>query len=206
MRSLRTGLSPGQSCLVSASGGLWGGVSLVKTKELISQLNEFLFLEQGQVALYQTMAAQAPDRHQQQGLLRLAAIEEDHVRNISGLLVTCGGRTSGLPAFMASQWGYWLSRMGLTALISGTRLLADWETVLQGAVLGEEQAISAYRQLLDRVRDPELQAVLWFNLIDEELHACWLEFCAAQRGKKTIVANIMVREPGQPAREAEKNE
>lgn len=178
----------------------------MKTRELINQLNEFLFLEQGQVALYQMMARAAPTRHQRLGLLRLAAIEEEHVRNINGLLLTIGGKVQGLPEFMESQWGYWLSRMGLSALISGTRILANWETVLRGAVLGEEKAISSYRQLLRQVRDREIEAILWFNLIDEELHACWLEFCATQRGKKTIVANIMVREPGQPAREAEKNE
>jgi len=49
------------------------------------------------------------------------------------------------------------------------------KNVLRFDIALENKAITDYRDLIEKVREPEIRDLLWNNMIDEELHTSWMQ-------------------------------
>lgn len=133
--------------------------------KLIHKLNWFYSLEAEQVDLYNNQAKQTEDPFLRQVLYRVAAIEQQHVRNIGEEIVKQGASPTIIGDVLAHVIGRAAGRltgeMGPSALLRLNIML-------------EEKAMSEYSDLIGRVsNDAGLTQVLRQNLIDEDLHTKW---------------------------------
>src|SRR5690606_26587222 len=69
---------------------------------------------------------------------------------------------------------------GFGSLVSTAQGLAGLGVVMKYAAMAEERAMADYRKSIVQIRDPELKAIFWQHLIDEELHYLWLKEKAVQ--------------------------
>ncbi|HHV71916.1 MAG TPA: ferritin-like domain-containing protein [Clostridia bacterium] len=135
--------------------------------KLIQWLNWFYSLEQSQVELYATQAKSAEDPYLAQALERFADIEQDHVDNIAAFIKNLGGKPTSLGDVVAPIVG---KTLGTLLNLSNVNLMLKINIVL------ENKAMSDYKDLIKKVEtNSELSSVLWANLLDEDLHSCWME-------------------------------
>lgn len=132
--------------------------------KVLKTLQFFLALEKSQVKFYSIQSKWANDRDIQKGLLRLQAIEQSHVENISVMIEKIGGNPS-----LVTEAG----KLGGLMLGETSGLAGDAAMLNLGASI-EDKAISDYENFIKNINDPILQEVMENNKIDEELHAAWL--------------------------------
>jgi len=136
----------------------------VEEAALIRRLNWFYSLEIEQVGLYTTQARAATDVYLQKVLMRLAAIEQQHVINLEEEIKRRGVTPTRLGAILAPLLG----------LATGTIL--NWTNtriLLKANITLEEKAMADYKKLILNVGEEHLSELLWSHLIDEDLHAAW---------------------------------
>lgn len=144
----------------------------MKLEHLVAKLNWFYSLETNQVDLYKTQSRDAGDPHLAAALLKFAEVEQGHVENIRGLINHLGARPTVLGEVMGELTGILAGK--LSSIIS-------WEKTLNFDIAIETKAISDYHALMKQVDEPEIKDLLLRNMIDEELHTCWMkEFIAKQ--------------------------
>lgn len=133
--------------------------------DIITRLNWFYSLELEQVDLYTTQAHTVNDIYLSKALARVATIEQQHVDNIAAEIKRLGARPTRLGDIIAPLLG--TAAGALTgALGSGVLLKAN--------ISLEEKAMKDYKNfILKAGDDPRLFALLWDNLIDEDLHTAW---------------------------------
>lgn len=137
----------------------------MEREALINKLNWFYSLELQQVDLYTAQARAAEDIYLARTLARIAAIEQQHVDNIAAEIRRLGGKPTRLGDVIAPLLG---KAVGTITGAAGT------EAVLKTDITLEEKAMKDYKDLILRAGgDPGLFAVLWDNLIDEDLHTAW---------------------------------
>lgn len=132
---------------------------------LIAKLNWFYTLELQQVDLYTAQAQAVEDIYLAKVLARVAAIEQQHVDNIAAEINRLGGE----PIELGDVIGPIMGR------VSGTITGALGPVMLLKADIAlEEKAMKDYKDMILKVgEDPRLFALLWDNLIDEDLHSAW---------------------------------
>lgn len=149
------------------------------SQEIISSiLNQFLFLEEGQVVFYSTLAEKATHEELNRGLKRLAAIEANHVKNLKEKIVFYFPEDNPLNPVRTTAVGVGLNLFGSSVGIA--KGIVGLKNLIKAGALAETKAISEYRQALTKIQDPELRDMLWDHLIDEELHLLWLNEQAKQ--------------------------
>lgn len=132
---------------------------------LIAKLNWFYTLELQQVDLYTAQAQAVEDIYLTKAFTRVANIERQHVDNIAAEIKRLGGE----PTKLGDVIGH------ITGKVAGSITGALGPVMmLKADITLEEKAMKDYKDLLLRAGDdPHLFAVLWDNLIDEDLHAAW---------------------------------
>ncbi|MCL6635942.1 MAG: ferritin-like domain-containing protein [Peptococcaceae bacterium] len=137
----------------------------MRTETLIARLNWFYSLELQQVDLYSAQARSVDDIYLARVLARVAAVEQQHVENIAGEIKRLGGVPTKLGGAVAPLAGRLAG--ALTGAL-GPRIM------LKANISLEEKAMKDYKNLIVKAGgDPRLFAVLWDNLIDEDLHTAW---------------------------------
>lgn len=140
---------------------------------LLDLLNKFLFLEEGQVVLYSTLADKAPNEELNQGLRRLTAIEATHVENLKEKITLLFPQKDPANPLRTTMVGAGLDIFGGTVgIVKG---VVGLKNLMKAGVFAETKAIAEYRQALTKIKNPQLRDMLWEHLIDEELHLLWLD-------------------------------
>lgn len=134
-------------------------------KAIIQKLNWFYSLELNQVDLYSAQSKSVQDIYIKRTLERVAAIEEQHVKNISDMIRQYGGTPTAVGEAIAPFTGK------ITGNITGW---AGLKNLLKADIALEQKAMADYKDfILQSSSDPALFDLLWRNLIDEDLHTAW---------------------------------
>ncbi|MCL6639281.1 MAG: ferritin-like domain-containing protein [Firmicutes bacterium] len=137
----------------------------MQREALIARLNWFYSLELQQVELYAAQAKAAADIYLAKALARIAVVEQQHVDNIAAAIRRLGGEPNRLGDVAAPLIGK------AAGTLTGSLGAA---VMLKANIALEEKAMKDYKDLiLKGGDDPRLFAVLWDNLIDEDLHTAW---------------------------------
>lgn len=132
---------------------------------MINRLNWFYSLEMNQVELYTIQSKKVDDIYIKKVLERVAEIESGHVQNIGEKIRELGGTPTLLGEMLSP----------VTGKIAG--FLTAWPgiiTVLKADIALEEKAMKDYKDfILQSGNDVNLFALLWSNLVDEDLHTSW---------------------------------
>jgi len=158
---------------------------------LFAKLNWFYSLELNQVDMYTAQATAVNDPYLSKGLTRVASIEQQHVDNIAAEIRRLGGEPTRLGDVVAPILGKTLGTL-TGALGSSIMLRTD--------ISLEKKAMSDYQDMILAVgNDPRLSAVLWDNLIDEDLHMSWLANRLGNLGDKGQPAKTGGSGDGRPS-------
>lgn len=146
---------------------------------LVRKLNWFYSLETTQVDNYLAQSKVAEDPYIISGLERIAILEQEHVDNISSIIIELGAKPT--------VWGDVISTLLGTALgkILGTTNLI---TMFKMNIKIEAKACQDYNQLINELmRDNNEQTIiktLQYNLIDEDLHSSWFNHVIKYKEKR----------------------
>ncbi|HHY25904.1 MAG TPA: ferritin-like domain-containing protein [Desulfitobacterium dehalogenans] len=140
----------------------------MEREDLIRRLNWFYSLEVNQVEVYKAQSKQFKDHYAGQVFERVVSIEQSHVDNVAGRIMSIGANPTLLGEVVSPIIG-----MSLGNLMSLTGL----ERALQLNIELERKAMSDYKKLIKDLvaggEDPggEFCTQLKHNFIDEHLHA-----------------------------------
>nr|RJQ28855.1 MAG: ferritin-like domain-containing protein [Peptococcaceae bacterium] len=134
-------------------------------KEIIARLNWFYSLELSQVDLYTAQAHAMEDIYLAKTLARVAAIEQQHVDNMAAEIKRRGAEPTWLGDAVAPLMG---KAGGTVAGALGAKAALEINIVL------EKKAMEDYKDFIGCVdSNNHLFNILWYNLIDEDLHTAW---------------------------------
>lgn len=156
-----------------------GGGWLLKVEQLVAKLNWFYSLELNQVDLYKAQSRDADDPHLAVALLKFAEIEQGHVENIRELIERLGASPTIIGEVMGELTG---------TLAGNLSRIVSWEKTLNFNIAIETKAISDYQALMKQVDEPQIKNLLLRNMIDEELHTCWMKEHLTKQEYKVLPA------------------
>lgn len=146
----------------------------MKTLELIKALHWFLFLEKGQVAIYDAQQSHLADVYLINAFKRFRDIEAEHVKNITQKIQELGGDPGEYVEIAGHPIGELLIQYGGHGV--GTTLQAiGVDKMLKTNIAVEKRAQKDYFKLIKKVDNTETADLLWHNMLDEELHTYWME-------------------------------
>lgn len=146
----------------------------MKTTDLIKALNWFLFLEKGQVAIYDAQQSHLADLYLINAFKSFRDVEAEHVKNITQKIQELGGDPSEFIEIAGHPIGEVLIEYG--ALGIGTLLPnIGVDKMLKTNITVEKRAQKDYFNLIKKVDHSDTADLLWHNVIDEEMHTYWME-------------------------------
>jgi bacterioferritin len=140
----------------------------LELKKLLAKLNWFYSLEVTQVDNYLAQSKTVDDPYIATGLERIALLEQEHVNNLSGIIISLGAKPSIISDVLSPLFG---TAMGK---VLGT---TDLALMLQTNIKIEARATTDYDKLIRELEagnyDQGMLRTLQYNMIDEDLHSSW---------------------------------
>ncbi|MFZ5640551.1 MAG: ferritin-like domain-containing protein [Bacillota bacterium] len=137
-------------------------------KKLLSRLNWFYSLEVTQVDNYLAQSKAVDDPYIAAGLERIALLEQEHVNNLSGIIISLGAKPSIISDILSPLFG---TAMGK---VLGT---TDVALMLQTNIKIEAKAATDYYKLIRELEsgnyDQGMLRTLQYNMVDEDFHSSW---------------------------------
>lgn len=137
-------------------------------KTLLSRLNWFYSLEVTQVDNYLAQSKALEDSYIATGIERIALLEQEHVNNLSAIIINLGAKPSMLGDMLSPIIGTALGK------VLGT---TDVATMLKANIKIEAKAATDYQKLIRELEagdhDQGMLKTLQYNMTDEDLHSSW---------------------------------
>ncbi len=138
----------------------------MQQQEIVAQLQYFYSLERQQADMYTSQGRQQADRYLAEVFRAFADVEQLHAERVATLLRQISGSATVVGGTLGQLTG---RATGWTSAMTGLANLLRLDIAL------ERKAMSDYQHFLLRAGDPPHLAVLWTNLVEEDLHAAWME-------------------------------
>lgn len=135
---------------------------------LIKKLNWFYTLEKTQVENYLAQSKAMDDKYLKSALQRVALIEEKHVDNIQGIIISLGHTPTLLGDVLSPIIGMSMGKLlGLTEIT----------TMMKLNIKVEAKAATDYAALINQLSesggDRGILHTLRLNMVDEDMHSSW---------------------------------
>lgn len=140
----------------------------MELKKLLARLNWFYSLEVTQVDNYLAQSKAVDDLYIATGLERIALLEQEHVNNISGIILYLGAKPSIVGDVLSPLFGTAMGKILATT---------DVATMLEANIKIEAKAAADYQKLIRELEagnhDRGLIKTMQYNMTDEDLHTSW---------------------------------
>ena len=140
----------------------------MELKKLLAKLNWFYSLEVTQVDNYLAQSKAVDDPYIAAGLERIALLEQEHVNNLSEIIIGLGAKPGIISDILSPLFGTAMGKL------LGT---TDIASMLQTNIKIEAKAATDYYKLLRELEsgdnDRGMLRTLQHNMVDEDFHSSW---------------------------------